>query len=83
MAIHNNYNPNYGSNNAYNIDDDVVGADLIGDEFGEQPNTETAKNLSEFSFIKTFETLDRRGKTLDKVDKQELEEIIQHHTPEK
>ena len=57
MAIHNNYNPNYGSNNAYNIDDDVVGADLLGDEFGEQPNTEIAKNLSDFSFIKNFEKL--------------------------
>ena len=57
MAIHNNYNPNYGSNNAYNIDDDVVGADLLGDEVGEQPNTEIAKNLSDFSFIKNFEKL--------------------------
>ncbi len=57
MTIHNNYNPNYGSSNAYTIDDDVVGEDLIGDEFGEQPNTEIAKNSSEFSFVKTFEEL--------------------------
>lgn len=31
--------------------------------------------------VKTFETLDRKGKTLEQVEKQELAEIIDKNTP--
>jgi hypothetical protein len=31
--------------------------------------------------VKTFETLDRRGKSLDQVDPQELKDIIKDNTP--
>ena len=33
------------------------------------------------TLVKTFETLDRKGKTLEKVEKKELTEIIQSSTP--
>lgn len=38
-------------------------------------NEETHQSLTEVA-IKTFETLDRKGKTLDTVEKQELKDII-------
>jgi len=31
--------------------------------------------------VKTFETLDRKGKSLEEVEKQELAEIIDKNTP--
>jgi hypothetical protein len=42
---------------------------------------ETHERMTEI-VVKTFETLDRRGKTLDKVEKQELAEIICENTPQ-
>jgi hypothetical protein len=41
---------------------------------------ETHERMTE-TVVKTFETLDRRGKTLDLVDKKELAEIISESTP--
>jgi len=41
---------------------------------------ETHDRMTE-TLVKTFETLDRRGKTLEKVDKTELSDIIQSSTP--
>jgi len=43
-------------------------------------SSETHDRMTE-TLVKTFETLDRRGKTLDKVEKQELSDIIQSSTP--
>jgi cell division ATPase FtsA len=43
---------------------------------------ETHERMTE-TVIKTFETLDRRGKTLDQVEQQELAEIIHKNTPNK
>lgn len=45
-------------------------------------SSETHERMTE-TVIKTFETLDRRGKTLDKVEQQELAEIIHKNTPDK
>ena len=45
-------------------------------------SSETHERMTE-TVIKTFETLDRRGKTLDKVEQQELAEIINKSTPSK
>ena len=42
---------------------------------------ETHGRLTE-TVVKTFETLDRKGKTLEQVEKQELTEIIQKSTPD-
>ena len=42
---------------------------------------ETHGRMTE-TVVKTFETLDRKGKTLDDVEKKELAEIIQENTPE-
>ena len=41
---------------------------------------ETHGRMTE-TLVKTFETLDRRGKSLDKVEKQELTDIISESTP--
>ena len=41
---------------------------------------ETHSRMSE-TIIKTFETLSRRGKNIEDVDKSELEEIIRDNTP--
>ena len=41
---------------------------------------ETHHKMSE-TVIKTFETLSRRGKNIDEVDKSELVEIIRENTP--
>lgn len=41
---------------------------------------ETHGRLTE-TVVKTFETLDRKGKTLEQIEKQELTEIIQKSTP--
>ena len=41
---------------------------------------ETHNKMSE-TVIKTFETLSRRGKNIDEVDKSELVEIIRENTP--
>lgn len=41
---------------------------------------ETHDRMTE-TVVKTFETLDRRGKRLETVEKTELKEIIQSHTP--
>jgi len=41
---------------------------------------ETHGRMTE-TVIKTFETLDRKGKNLDNVEKQELADIIDKHTP--
>ncbi|HBO57992.1 MAG: hypothetical protein CNC89_01855 [Puniceicoccaceae bacterium MED-G31] len=41
---------------------------------------ETHNKMSE-TVIKTFETLSRRGKNIDEVDKIELVEIIRENTP--
>jgi len=41
---------------------------------------ETHGRMTE-TVVKTFETLDRKGKTLEEVEKQELTEIIQKNTP--
>lgn len=45
-------------------------------------SSETHERMTE-TVIKTFETLDKRGKTLDKVEPQELAEIIHKNTPNK
>ena len=42
---------------------------------------ETHERMTE-TVVKTFETLDRKGKTLDSVDKKELSDIIKDSTPE-
>ena len=42
---------------------------------------ETHNKMSE-TVIKTFETLSRRGKNIDEVDKSELVEIIRENTPQ-
>ncbi|CAA6678892.1 MULTISPECIES: hypothetical protein [unclassified Lentimonas] len=44
-------------------------------------SNETHERMTE-TVIKTFETLDRCGKTLDNVEKQELAEIIHKNTPD-
>ena len=41
---------------------------------------ETHERMTE-TVIKTFETLDRRGKNLDQVDPHQLKDIIQDNTP--
>jgi len=41
---------------------------------------ETHGRMTE-TVIKTFETLDRKGKTIDKVDKKELSDIIHDSIP--
>lgn len=41
---------------------------------------ETHARMTE-TVVKTFESLDRRGKTLEQVEKQELAEIIEKSTP--
>lgn len=41
---------------------------------------ETHGRMTE-TVVKTFETLDRKGKTLDEVEKTELAEIIEKNTP--
>jgi len=41
---------------------------------------ETHGRMTE-TVVKTFETLDRKGKTLDDVEKQELADIIEKNTP--
>jgi hypothetical protein len=41
---------------------------------------ETHGRMTE-TVVKTFETLDRKGKTLDQVEKQELADIIEKNTP--
>lgn len=41
---------------------------------------ETHGRMTE-TVVKTFETLDRKGKTLEEVEKQELTEIIEKNTP--
>ncbi len=43
-------------------------------------SAETHDRMTE-TVTKTFETLDRRGKTLEKVDPSELKEIIQRSAP--
>ena len=42
---------------------------------------ETHGRMTE-TVIKTFETLDRKGKTLDQVEKEELTDIINKNTPD-
>lgn len=42
---------------------------------------ETHERMTE-TVIKTFETLDRKGKELDKVDPHELKDIIKDNTPD-
>jgi hypothetical protein len=41
---------------------------------------ETHGRMTE-TVVKTFETLDRKGKTLEQIEKKELAEIIHKHTP--
>jgi hypothetical protein len=41
---------------------------------------ETHARMTE-TMVKTFETLDRKGKCLEQVEKEELSEIIQKNTP--
>jgi hypothetical protein len=41
---------------------------------------ETHERMTE-TLCKTFETLDRRGKSLEKVEKKELSDIIKESTP--
>jgi hypothetical protein len=41
---------------------------------------ETHERMTE-TVVKTFETLDRRGKSLGQVDSHELKDIIKDHTP--
>ena len=41
---------------------------------------ETHERMTE-TVVKTFETLDRKGKTLDKVEPHELKDIIKDSTP--
>ena len=43
-------------------------------------SAETHERMTE-TVVKTFETLDRRGKTLDTVERQEIAEIIHVSTP--
>ena len=43
---------------------------------------ETHETITE-TVIKTFETLDKKGKTLDTVENQELGDIIQSSVPQK
>lgn len=43
---------------------------------------ETHETITE-TVIKTFETLDKKGKTLDTVEKEELGDIIQNSVPKK
>jgi hypothetical protein len=45
-------------------------------------SSETHERMTE-TVIKTFETLDRRDKTLDQIEQQELAEIIHKNTPSK
>ena len=45
-------------------------------------SSETHERMTE-TVIKTFETLDQRGKTLDQIEQQELAEIIHKNTPSK
>lgn len=42
---------------------------------------ETHERMTE-TVVKTFETLDRRGKSLDKVEPNELKDIIKDSTPD-
>ena len=42
---------------------------------------ETHERITE-TVVKTFETLDRRGKSLEKVEPNELKDIIKNSTPE-
>jgi len=42
---------------------------------------ETHERMTE-TVVKTFETLDRRGKTLENVEQNELKDIIKESTPE-
>ena len=42
---------------------------------------ETHERMTE-TVLKTFETLDRKGKTLDTVERRELKDIIKESTPE-
>ena len=42
---------------------------------------ETHERMTE-TVVKTFETLDRRGKNLDQVDPHELKDIIKDNTPD-
>ena len=42
---------------------------------------ETHERMTE-TVVKTFETLERRGKSLDQVDPQELKDIIKDSTPD-
>jgi len=41
---------------------------------------ETHDRMTE-TIVKTFETLDRRGKALEKIEKKELADIIMENTP--
>lgn len=43
-------------------------------------SAETHERMTE-TVVKTFETLDRKGKTLDEVEKKELAEIIEKNRP--
>ena len=45
-------------------------------------SSETHERMTE-TVIKTFETLDQSGKTLDQIEQQELAEIIHKKTPGK
>jgi hypothetical protein len=42
---------------------------------------ETHERMTE-TVVKTFETLDRRGKSLDKIEPSELKDVIKESTPE-
>jgi len=42
---------------------------------------ETHERMTE-TVVKTFETLDRKGKTLDNVEQHELKDIIKNSTPQ-
>jgi len=42
---------------------------------------ETHERMTE-TVVKTFETLDRKGKTLDDIEKHELKDIIKDSTPD-
>jgi hypothetical protein len=42
---------------------------------------ETHERMTE-TIVKTFETLDRKGKTLKNIDKNELKDIIKDNTPQ-
>jgi hypothetical protein len=43
-------------------------------------SAETHERMTE-TVVKTFETLDRKGKSLEQVEKEELSEIIQKNAP--